>query len=70
MAVSVCTQHVEVPWAQRLIYCDGSSSTDVWQSGGASLTRTKLLAGLFGSPKMSRVATPPLMAAASLCDFE
>lgn len=45
----------------------------VWmwcQYGGTSLTRTKLMAGLFISPKMSRVATPPLMAAASLCDFE
>lgn len=39
-------------------------------SAGTSLTRTKLMAGLFYSPKMSRMATPPLMAAASSCDFE
>lgn len=34
-------------------------------SEGTSLTRTNLMAGLFYNPKMSRVATPPLMAAAN-----
>lgn len=34
------------------------------------VTMTKLVAGLFDSPKMSRVAILPLTAAASQSDFE
>lgn len=65
-AGSVYTQHMGDSWAQCWMSCDGTYSADMV----SSLMRTKLMAGLFDNPKMSMVATPPLMAAAGLCHFQ